>query len=149
MDHRIESAFAPLSELERRVESIQAGLTALDLDGALFLHNTALIYLSGTIQTDAVFVPRKGIPLIMARNTMERARMECAWPEVRPLGRWADLRRILEEHTEGLRSIGLELDILSVAFFRRLTKGPLSGPGDPGTHHRRYWRRDRSNPISS
>jgi len=98
------------------------------MDGALFFQNADLLYLCGTTQAETVFVPRRGAPLVLARAIVDRVRSESSLPDVEPVPPWNELRSRLESHARcRLKTFGLELDVLPVAFFRRVRQAVLDG----------------------
>ena len=52
------------------------------LDGALFLQNADLVYLAGTTQAEAVFLPVSGDLTVAARPLVERTAQDAPWAEV-------------------------------------------------------------------
>ncbi len=116
------------SELNRRTRRLQRLLASDGLDGALMLQNVDLIYLAGTTQAEAVFVPRQGAPLVLARPPLDRLNAECPLPDQDVMPPWPQLRARLEQHTgRNIGRLGLELDVLPVAFYRKLTEKALAG----------------------
>jgi len=98
------------------------------MDGALFFQNADLLYLCGTTQAEAVFVPRRGTPLVLARAIVDRVRTETNLPDVEPMPSWNELRPRLKAQARGrLKTLGLELDVLPVAFFRHIRQTALEG----------------------
>lgn len=128
MAHLALSLWPPKTELLGRARRLQKWLAADGLDGALFYQNTDLIYLCGTPQAEAVFVPRRGRPLVLARPPLDRLQTESTLPDLDAMPRGPDLLPRLESHARRkIRRLGLELDVLPVAFFRRLRDNGLAG----------------------
>ena len=116
------------AELLKRCLRLQDLMRRSGLNGALFYGNSNLLYLCGTTQAGAVFVPIDGEPLVLARPPLDRLEAETPWPLVEPLPRGRDLRTRLEAYLGGsLKGLGLELDLLPVNFFRRLEKESFLG----------------------
>lgn len=69
-------ASTPLSEIENRIERLQAQMLANDVDAAVIIQNVDLFYFSGTIQRSHLYVPAEGRPLLMVRKSLERAMKE-------------------------------------------------------------------------
>jgi Xaa-Pro aminopeptidase len=69
----------PRSEIERRIASIQALLAERDLDGALLVQLTDLLYFSGTSQQAHLLVPRAGAPLLMVRCLIDGLFLNCKY----------------------------------------------------------------------
>ncbi len=117
----------PLYELEQRVRCLQEKMKLVNIDGVLLVENMDRYYFSGTMQQGFLFVPDEGAPLHMVRRNLERAREESSWEQVVPLAGLKQMPSYLQEYSRrGLKTIGLELDVLPVAHFQRLQK-VLSG----------------------
>jgi Xaa-Pro aminopeptidase len=105
----------PPAEITRRLESLQAVLTARGLDGALISQNADLYYFAATIQTSQLYVPAHGEPLLMTRKNFARATAESPLPRVVQFSGVKDLPGLLGNHGLALpRRIGMELDVLPV-----------------------------------
>ena len=114
---------APAAELAGRVAGLQAGLAALGLDAALLRQNADLFYFAGTVQQSYLYVPAEGEATLFVRKVAERARLESALGAIVDLPSPKDLSRLIaERHGELPGRLGLELDVLPVAQFRRLEK---------------------------
>lgn len=120
----------PAAEIEGRVARFQEALRAAELDGALVVQETDLVYLSGTGQSAHLVVPAEGEPALFVRKTLERAREESPLARVEPLRSLRDLPGALAScGVEGGR-LGLELDVLPaasyLAYARRLDRFELA-----------------------
>ncbi|MEW5919939.1 MAG: Xaa-Pro peptidase family protein [Bacillota bacterium] len=113
----------PLAELKDRVRLLQERLQGESLDGALIMENTDLFYFTGSMQQGFFFVPAEGDPFYLVRRNFERAREESLWGDIFPLAGFRDLPVSLAEHGfNGLKRIGLELDVLPVNNYERILK---------------------------
>ncbi len=93
------------------------------VNGALLIENVDRYYFSGTMQQGFLFIPDEGVPLNMVRRNLERAREESNWEQVVPLVGFKQIPSYLQEYSRrGLKTIGLELDVLPVNHFNRLQK---------------------------
>lgn len=120
----------PAAEIEGRVARFQEALRAAELDGALVVQETDLVYLAGTGQSAHLVVPAEGEPALFVRKTLERAREESPLARVEPLRSLRDLPGALAScGVEGGR-LGLELDVLPaasyLAYARRLDRFELA-----------------------
>ena len=70
----------PAAEIEGRIARFQAALRAAELDGALVVQETDLVYLAGTGQSAHLVVPAEGEPALYVRKTFERAREAKHYP---------------------------------------------------------------------
>jgi Xaa-Pro dipeptidase len=71
------------AEHTARLGRLQAALQARSLAGALLLHAVDVLYLSGTRQNGALWVPSGGAPVLLVRKSLTRAREESAVADVR------------------------------------------------------------------
>lgn len=67
-----------------RISAYQAALAQRGLSGALLLNAVDVLYLAGTRQNGALFVPAAGAPVLLVRKSLTRARAESAVEDVRP-----------------------------------------------------------------
>jgi Xaa-Pro dipeptidase len=115
------AVLAPAAELAGRIAGLQAGLAALGLDAALLQQNADLFYFAGTVQQSYLYVPAEGEATLFVRKAAARARLESALGAIVDLPSPKDLPRLVAERYGGLpATMGLELDVLPVAHFRRL-----------------------------
>ena len=111
-----------------RSAKLQVLMASQNVEGALFFQNADLIYLCGTMQAEAVFVPRAGRPLVLARSPLDRVEAETALEDLAEMPPWPDLADRLDDWTGSkVDPIGLELDVLPVNFYRRLGARALAG----------------------
>jgi Xaa-Pro dipeptidase len=93
------------------------------LDATIIVQSADLYYFTGTIQSGALYVPSAGQPLYMVRRDHMRARMESGLKEVIPFASLSGIPKILAEYGYNLpRHIGMEFDVLPVAFCERYKK---------------------------
>ncbi len=113
----------PLNELRQRSEKLQKMLQHDEVDAALFVQNSDLFYLTGSIQRGVYYLPAEGEGIYLVIKDPGRARMESGLRHVEAIAGLRDLPRKLSEH--GLpvpRRLGLELDVLPVLQYRRYMK---------------------------
>ncbi len=97
-----------------RTAALQEKLRARGLDGALLVHGTDVLYLAGTRQNAALWVPARGAPLLLVRRSLARAREESALADVRPFPPSRELRALLGEP----RRVGFTFDVAPVSLYR-------------------------------
>ncbi len=107
----------PAAEIEGRVARFQEALRAAELDGALVVQETDLVYLAGTGQSAHLVVPAEGEPALFVRKTLERAREESPLARVEPLRSLRDLPGALASCGVERGRLGLELDVLPAATY--------------------------------
>ncbi len=101
----------PAGESTRRAGELRRRLAAERLDGALLLQAVDVLWISGTRQNAAAWVPVEGEPLLLVRKSVERARDESPLGRVLPFPPWRELAGLLGPG----RRIGLTLDTVPVA----------------------------------
>ena len=110
----------PEEEILRRVAAVQEAMRARGMDFALVVQNADLYYLSGTIQQSHLVLPAEGEPTLLVRRDVERAREESPLLRIEEMGSMRDLTsRAKELGLSGSVEVGVELDVLPVALFRR------------------------------
>ena len=108
-----QNCSTPQTEIESRIQKLQAYLSREGIDGALILQNTDLFYFAGTIQQSHLYVPAKGPALLMVRKSVKRAQAESPLTHIVPLARPQQIMDILKGHGHQPPSvIGMELDVL-------------------------------------
>lgn len=107
----------PRSEIDARIKRLQDQMG--DLTGAILIESIDLGYFSGTAQEGLIYVPRYGLPTLMIKKSLERARQESPLP-VQPQKSLKSLKEDLDLPA-GAR-IGLEMDVLPYNNYSRLTK---------------------------
>ena len=70
--------FTPKSELDARVSRFQEKMRRQGVDGAVIVQNADLFYFTGSIQQAHLFIPAEGLPALMVKRSLERAREESA-----------------------------------------------------------------------
>ena len=109
----------PSAEIERRLAAFRQALRAAGIDAALVVQNADLYYLAGTVQQSHLLVPATGEAVLLTRKTFARAREESPLA-VEPLPSVRRLGELVAQRCGGMpQVIGLELDVLPVAQFRR------------------------------
>lgn len=103
----------PKTEIDQRIRRFQAGLAAIDLQGAFILQNADIFYFTGTIQSSVLFVPSQGEPILMVQKNLQRARHESALNEIVPIKNKNQIPRVLSDFKyDPLTRAGLEMDVL-------------------------------------
>jgi Xaa-Pro dipeptidase len=113
----------PASELHNRVQTLQILMQEAGLDAVLMLQSADLFYFTGSIQQGLLFVPDTGDPIYMVRKDYTRARMESGLKEIVAFRSPKDLPEILADFGRSMpKAVGLELDVLPVSLYQRLSK---------------------------
>jgi Xaa-Pro dipeptidase len=111
----------PGAELEMRRRNLQRRMIAAGLDAAVVMQNADLYYFTGTLQSGLLYIPAEGEPLYLVRRDESRARCESSLCRIVPFDSFRQLAVLLAD--SGLPRadrVGLELDVLPVATYRRL-----------------------------
>jgi Xaa-Pro aminopeptidase len=120
--HPAHLPLVPPAELTSRAERFAARLRDDGLDGAFLLHPSSLFWISGTLSDAYPFVTADAKVVLPLRTGIARAARESPLPQA-TIRRLPDLPGALAElgvSPEG--AIGVELDVVPVATFRRLEK---------------------------
>ena len=109
----------PGDEVEQRLAAFRETLRTEGIDVAIVVQNADLYYLTGTVQQSHLVVPVDGEAVLLTRRTVARARAESPLrieelPTVRRLGELVTEACGVEPEV-----VGMELDVLPVAQFRR------------------------------
>ncbi|MBI2876683.1 MAG: aminopeptidase P family protein [Candidatus Tectomicrobia bacterium] len=104
----------PKEEMEGRIERLQALLRENGVEAALIGDTVAekvdLFYLSGTTQQAHLYVPAEGLPLLLVRKELERARLDSPWERIVPFKSAGQLPDLLREQGYPLpATLGLQL----------------------------------------
>jgi Xaa-Pro aminopeptidase len=83
------------SEHQSRISRYQQALAERGLSGALLLNAVDVLYLSGTRQNGALWVPAAGAPVLLVRKSLARARAESGVADVRAFPPSKDLAATL------------------------------------------------------
>jgi len=103
----------PKAELDRRFERLKKELAKNNVDAALILQRTDLLYFSGTIQQAYLFMPADGRPLLMVNKSTPRAMAESAIERIVHLDSPKNIPNLLKDHGYAVpRVLGMELDVL-------------------------------------
>lgn len=98
-------------------------MLADDLDAVIIVQNADLFYFTGTTQSGNLYVPASGSPIYMVRKGLNRARQESRLAEIVSFASMKDVPGILAEYGYNKPArIGMELDVVPVAFYERYRK---------------------------
>ncbi len=118
-----DAHLVPLSEIDDRLARLRKALREHDLDGALLLQNVDVFYFTGCMQNGILFVPAGGDPLFCVRRSFERAAAESPIAGIVRLNSVQDLPSIIAaHHGNRLRRVGMELDTVPAAMYRRFSR---------------------------
>jgi len=107
----------PDHELQLRLDGLRAALREDDIDLAVFVEASDLVYLTGAMTDAHLLVPVEGDPTLLVRRDFERARREIPLERIEP---FPSLRALPEHVAElGAQRLGFELDVLPAARYLR------------------------------
>lgn len=113
----------PTEELYRRCSILQADLQAKGIDGVLIVQRVDLFYFSGTAQNGFLYLPAKGEPLLLIKKYFPRARQESGLKHAVAINATREIpEHIARFHEKMPLVIGLEFDVLPVAYYENLRK---------------------------
>ncbi len=99
------------TEAMQRVTTMQAQLQAKGLDGALFIFPIDVFYFSGTRQNSTLWIPASGVPILMVRKSLARAKVESVLTEIRPFPSSKEFSTLFGEQ---MQKIGFTFDVAPV-----------------------------------
>ena len=108
--------YVPRDELERRWSRVRR---FMDCDSLVLLQNVDIFYLSGSLQTSVLWLPREGEPLLAVRKSYERAKIESAVKNIVPLKGYSELPGLIADPGA---TVGFEMDVVPVATYQQISK---------------------------
>jgi Xaa-Pro aminopeptidase len=121
MDNQDTDLITPKSELEGRISKLQQKMQKEELDSVLILQQADKFYFSGTVQDGVIFIPSEGQPVFMVRKSFDRAKEESKLDNIVSFRSYKQIPEIVSKYgTSKYSKIGLELDVMPVAIFRKL-----------------------------
>jgi len=116
--------YTPKSEIDSRIEKVQAGMKKLKCDGAVITQYSDLFYLSGTSQNGHLYIPQSGEPVLMIKKSYERARNESPLENIIDLKSIKKMPDIIKSAGySSLKVLGFELDVIpynNYLFYRKI-----------------------------
>ena len=92
-------------------------LRAAEIDCALLVEASDLIYLTGVMADAHLLVPANDDPILLVRRSLERVQAESPIEDVRPFRSFKELPPLIAEL--GAKRVGLELDVLPAGQYLR------------------------------
>lgn len=114
------SLLLPREESEKRIALFQEALSRQGCDGAVILHNANLYYFAGTVQDSFLWLPAKGVPLLVVRKHPAKAGAESPLDRIEPIKSVKQIPDVIE--TLALPAsprVGFEADVVPVSVFRQ------------------------------
>jgi len=113
----------PESEVRKRLVRMQSWMRSSDVDAVFVLQNADVFYFSGTLQSGLLCLPVIGEPVFLVVKSLARAGLESPLKKLVALPGMRKAPDLLEaEGVVKLRRVGLELDVLPVNHFQRLSQ---------------------------
>ena len=111
----------PAKEIGERRSRIQTLLQAQGIDGLLIIQRVDLFYFSGTAQNGFLYIPAEGASLLLVKKYLPRAQAESSVDDIVGIRSLKEIPGYLAEFYEKQpRVVGLEFDVLPVAYFLKL-----------------------------
>lgn len=121
MDNFLQHLKTPEYEISARVTRLQNEMVKNDFNAILILQQADKFYFSGTVQDGVIFIPREGEPVFMVRKSIKRAQEESELKNIVPFKSYRQMLDILSEQGfEDFSKLGIEMDVMPVAIFKRL-----------------------------
>lgn len=102
------------TESEQRIIRLQKELKGSRIGGALFIHPIDVFYFSGARQTSTLWVPAEGSPLLLVRESLNRALEESCITDIRP---FPSSKEFLDIIPAEINKIGFTYDVVPVQQF--------------------------------
>jgi Xaa-Pro aminopeptidase len=117
-------SYTPKSEIEARIQGLQSALSTAAMAAAVVVHHTNLFYYTGTSQNGFLYVPASGMPRLMIRKSLERARRESPLEDIVALGSVREIPGLIREAGGEIQGpLGFELDVIpynTVQFYKKI-----------------------------
>ncbi len=122
LTQRHEAHLVPRAEIERRIRAYQEALGAAGVGLAWLDYPSDLLYLTGSIQTGVLLVPRDQEPVWFVRRSPERARWETPL-RVEPFPGGKGLVAAARDMLPGGEALGMSLDVLPAGMYLKVVRG--------------------------
>ena len=108
----------PAFEIEKRIHSLQKKMRKTRTGGLLVVQRVDLLYFTGTAQNGFLFVPARGMPLLLIKRYAPRAREESSIAHIMEITSPKDVPgRIVDVYGRLPETLAFELDVLPVTHF--------------------------------
>jgi Xaa-Pro aminopeptidase len=112
--------YIPKEEIDRRLTRIRKAMAGADMEAVLVVQKMDRYYFSGTTQDSYLFIPLHGIPMLMVKRELERAKLESPLDVTVPLHSVRELPSLISEHWGKMpETLGLEMDVIPVREYFR------------------------------
>lgn len=101
----------PQTEIEQRLVRVQQQMQAEQIEGLLITHKMNLLYLAGSMQNGALFIPASGEATFYVKKSLLRAEAECSL-SVEKMGRLKELGKRIETKYGSIHRLGMEEDVI-------------------------------------
>lgn len=109
----------PSTEIDLRIQKLQASLKASQLDAVIIVQKMDLYYFSGTLQQGILFVPQEGEPYLFIKRDFDRAKIESPIKNIFEIKSIKDISPEIEKKYPDIKKIGFEFDVLPVSYFNK------------------------------
>lgn len=111
----------PRTELDHRLNRLRQRLdaSAPEWRAALVIGKVNLYYLTGTMPSGALVIPRAGEAVFWVRRSYVRATQESAFPDIRPMRSFRD---VAAAWTNRPKTLLMERELVTLAHFERVNK---------------------------
>jgi len=108
----------PENEIQHRLHNLQRYMIENKCECAIIIHKVSLYYFSGCDQDAHLFVPVEGEPLLLVRNSIERAQKDSPIKNIVEIKNFHDIKtKIVDFYGRIPGSIGLELDVVPARYY--------------------------------
>lgn len=114
----------PQGEIEMRIQRLQEKMTTRGIHGILITQRIDLLYFSGCAQNAYLYVPQKGVPILLVRKHLPRAALDSPLPVLVGLDSIREIPKlVVERGCPAPDVMGMTWDVMPVRefdFFRGL-----------------------------
>jgi Xaa-Pro aminopeptidase len=113
--------FVPRQELDARMSRLRRRLdsAAPEWRAALVMGKVSLFYLTGTMPSGALVIPREGEAVLWVRRSLDRARAESAFAHIEPMRGFRDIAAAWPDRP---RTVLVEKEVVTLAHLERLNR---------------------------
>lgn len=121
-------ATVPKYEVDGRIDRFRKLLSARGIDMAVIIHSPDLFYFTGVVQQGVMVIDVENDPVFFVRRSFERAVNESPLETIARIESLDDVVPYMRSRLKGTKKIGLEMDVMPVAFYQRIA--PIFGDNE-------------------
>ena len=112
----------PREEFVHRINGLKKKMEQARVDMSILLHPLDIYYFAGIVAHAILVVPLEQEPVFLVQINEQRAREDSWIADIRPSKGFSTLQEVVQDVQTVYSSVGIEMDVLPVKFFKRLQK---------------------------